>query len=219
MNSRTLLRLIPFINEGSHTRKELSEKSGLGDRLTKEMLQQLAASNIGHLEYGYITFSGRDKISSAILAVKMGCSLEEVSKQIEWRDFEDIVSEMLSADGYTVRRNFRLKKPRVEIDVLAFKNKICLAIDCKHWKRTVGASTMKRLVERQVERAEHLAKSGEEFKPRLQHIYPVIATLYEEDVKMIDRVSIVPITKFTGFLREFEGYSRYLKDVCNLEPE
>ncbi len=219
MNPRTLLRLIPFINEGSHTPKELSEKSGLGGRLTKELLEQLASSNIGQIQYGEITFSRSDKISSAIMAVKMGCSIDEVSKQIEWRDFENIVSEILSADGYTVRRNFRLKKPRLEIDVLAFKNNICLAIDCKHWRRTVGASTMKKLVDRQIKRAENLAKSGEGFEGPLHHIYPVIATLYEEDVLMIDRVPIVPITKLTGFLREFEGYLGNLKDVCSLEPE
>lgn len=218
MNPRTLLQLMPFIDEGVYAPKELAVKSGLGESLILELLRQLAANDIGRFEDSGVTFTKRDKMSSALLAVKMGCSIDEVSKQVGWRDFEEIVSDMLASEGYVVKKNFRLKKPKIEIDVLAIKNSdICLAIDCKQWRRTIGKSVMKRLVDRQIERAEHLAKSVGEGKPRFRHIYPIIATLYEEDVKMIDRVSIVPITKLTGFLREFEGCTESLKDIGGIE--
>lgn len=213
MNPRTLLHLIPFISEGRHSSTDLAAKSGLGETVTEEILTYLAASGVGRLEYGGVTFSGRDRVLSAVMALQAGCSVDEVSSRVGWRDFEDIVSEILAAYGFTVKRGFRLKKPQMEIDVLAFKGNVCLAIDCKQWRRTAGESVMKRVAEKQMMRSERLARSGEEVKCGSQHIYPVITTLYEEVVKIVEGVAVVPVTKLTGFLQEFEGYREVLKDV------
>ncbi len=216
MNPRTLLHLIPFISEGRHSSTDLAAKSGLGETVTEELLTYLAASGVGRLEYGGVTFSGRDRVLSAVTALQAGCSVDEVSSRVGWRDFEDIVSEILAAYGFTVKRGFRLRKPRMEIDVLAFKGNVCLAIDCKQWRRTAGESVMKRVAEKQMMRSERLARSGEEeaVERGFQHIYPVITTLYEEAVKIVEGVAVVPVTKLTGFLQEFEGYRGVLKDVC-----
>jgi hypothetical protein len=217
MNPRTLLLLTPYLDQGRHNIKELAEKSGLGKLVVHDLLLYAAANGIGRFDGNIANFGWRDKISCALLAVQLGCSVDEASSQIGWRDFEDLVGELLVAEGYTVKMNVRLKKPPAQIDIFAYCGNTGLAIDCKHWKRTMGAASMRLVVARQRLRAERLVGEGSKDPPLLQRFYPVIATLYEEDVHLIDGVPIVPIVKLANFLRGFEGYTENLRDVCCTE--
>ncbi|MCL5068437.1 MAG: restriction endonuclease [Thaumarchaeota archaeon] len=45
--------------------------------------------------------------------------------------------------GFETIKNFRMKKPTMEIDLLATKQDLAFAVDCKHWKRTVGAGVVR----------------------------------------------------------------------------
>ncbi len=220
MNPRTLLRLTQFIDEGHYTLEELAEKSGLGELVVQDLLSRLADNGIGGLGGDHsVDFNKGDKVACSVLAVRLGCSVDEASQHIGWRDFEDFVAEIFVADGYTVKRTLRLKKPKAEIDILAYRNGLGLAIDCKHWKRTAGASSMRKVAELQTGRARRLVESSEQGVPSLSSIFPVVATLYEENVQLINGVPVIPVTRLGGFLREFEGYTSSLRDVCRPEAE
>ena len=219
MNPRTLLRLTQFLDEGQYTLEELAQKSGLGELVVQDMLRQMADNGVGRIIDNSVEFSRGDKVAGAVLAVRLGCSVDEASQHIGWRDFEDFVAEILTADGYTVKRTLRLKKPRAEIDVVAYRNGLGLVIDCKHWKRTAGASSMRKVADLQTGRAKRLIENCDLGIPRLSSLYPVVATLHEENVQLIDGVPVVPVTRLSGFLREFEGYTSALRDVCHLEAE
>jgi hypothetical protein len=222
MNPRTLLHLTQFLDEGHHTFEEISEKSGLGKLVVQDTLRQMADNGVGKLGDHSAEFSRQDKVASAVLAVQIGCSVDEASQHIGWRDFEEFVAEILVANGYTVKRTLRLKKPKAEIDVLAYRNGLGIAVDCKHWKRTGGASSMRKVAELQTGRAKRLVEknnSEENGIPQLSSLYPVVATLHEENVQIINGVPVIPVTRLSGFLSEFEGYTNVLRDVCSLETE
>ena len=126
--------------------------------------------------------------------------LESASSLLDWKEFERFASLAFESLGYETEKNYRLKKPRIEIDILAHRgNAIAFAVDCKHWKRTVGHASMLRICERQVERSLRLIGS-------FQRIVPVVLTWHDEMLRVIENgVPVVPIHKLSDFLVNWES--------------
>ena len=143
---------------------------------------------------------------AAILLCSLGEPIEDVSKMLSWSEFEDMASTLLESVGYEVRRRVRLKEPRCEIDVVAAKEDLALVIDCKHWKKTLGYSTMQRIIEAQINRATALSTTNLSFIKRCNKFLPVILTLYSERPSVVDGVPIVPINLLSNFITEVRGY-------------
>ena len=59
-----------------------------------------------------------NKLKSALLAIKTGVPIEEASRSVDWKDFEGLVAEILESKNFEVIRNFRMKNPTMEIDVI-----------------------------------------------------------------------------------------------------
>ena len=140
-----------------------------------------------------------NKLKTAISAVKSGVPIEEASRDVDWKDFEGLVAEVLESKNFEVVRNFRMKKPTMEIDVVGIRLDTAVLIDCKHWKR-MSNSALEGIVQKQVERVKHYVSITDEIMA-----VPVIVTLYQESVKLINKVPIVPIMQFSSFIDEFYG--------------
>ena len=54
-----------------------------------------------------------------------------------------LVAEILESKHFQVIRNFRMKKPTMEIDVVGIRLGTALLIDCKHWKRMSNSALEK----------------------------------------------------------------------------
>ena len=140
-----------------------------------------------------------NKLKTVLSAIKSGIPIEEASRDIDWRDFEGLVAEILESKNFEVARNFRMKKPTMEIDVVGIRLDTAVLIDCKHWKR-MSNSALEGIVQKQVERVKHYVSITDEIMA-----VPVIVTLYQESVKLINKVPIVPIMQFSSFNDEFYG--------------
>jgi Holliday junction resolvase-like predicted endonuclease len=92
-----------------------------------------------------------DKIKQKFLE---GKQIEEIVKDIDWRDFEELVSEILEKHGFKTWNNFRFKtKKRYEIDLIATKGSKTLLIDCKQWSTgRYKKSALKNAIDDQEER-------------------------------------------------------------------
>jgi Holliday junction resolvase len=154
-----------------------------------------------------VNFDSGDKIRTALLAIKNGIPIEEVSRHIDWKDFEGLVAEILDSNHFDVLRNFRMTKPTMEIDVVGVRLGIALLIDCKHWKR-LSHSALETIVVKQVERVKHYVSSSKDVIA-----VPVIVTLYQEETSFINRVPIVPILQFSSFVDEFYGSLEEIKTI------
>ena len=141
----------------------------------------------------------KNKLKTALLAIKSGVPIEEASRDVDWKDFEGLVAEILESKNFEVVRNFRMKKPTMEIDVVGIRLDTAVLIDCKHWKR-MSNSALEGIVQKQVERVKHYVSITDEIMA-----VPVIVTLYQESVKLINKVPIVPIMQFSSFIDEFYG--------------
>ena len=148
-----------------------------------------------------------NKLKSVLSDIKSGVPIEEASRDVDWKDFEGLVAEVLESKNFEVVRNFRMKKPTMEIDVVGIRLDTAVLIDCKHWKR-MSNSALEGIVQKQVERVKHYVSITDEIMA-----VPVIVTLYQESVKLINKVPIVPIMQFFSFIDEFYGNLEDIKIV------
>jgi len=148
-----------------------------------------------------------NKLKSALLAIKTGVPIEEASRYVDWKDFEGLVAEILESKNFEVMRNFRMKNPTMEIDVVGTHLGTAVLIDCKHWKRMTN-SMLERIVLKQIERVKHYVAITDEIVAA-----PVIVTLYQEETRFISRVPIVPIIQFSSFIDEFYGNLEEIKTI------
>ncbi len=210
MSPRGILELMPMMS-GMGDLGELKEASGLGEEELLGLLRVLEGCGACRVEGNAVLFFDGARIFAALEALKLGCSIEEVSRALTWRDFEGFASMILRKNGFECFGDLRLKKPRVQIDVFAKRGGLGVAIDCKRWKRDPGPSTMARVARMQRRRAELLARSGRDELEGLEYVIPAILTIYESGFRLIEGIPIIPIQKFQGFISEFEGH---LGELC-----
>jgi len=149
----------------------------------------------------------KNKLKTALSAIKSGTPIEEASRDVDWKDFEGLVAEILESKNFEVIRNFRMRKPTMEIDVVGIHLGMAVLIDCKHWKRMTN-SMLEKIVLRQIERVKHYVTTTDEVVAA-----PVIVTLYQEEIRFINRVPIVPIIQFSSFIDEFYGNLEEIKTI------
>ena len=138
-----------------------------------------------------------------------GEEIEMVSKHLTWKDFERFCSGILQGRGYGVRQNIFLRKPRAQIDVFGVSDSVSLAVDCKHWSRGAGHSSLVRIVEAQKARARRLRESLDDHGP----IATVILVLVDEGDRFVSGGAVVPVFALGDFLDNVDAYRDQLELV------
>ena len=170
-------------------------------------LDGMVKDGIGSVKDGFYYFQDGDKLRAAIRLLEGGCQTDEVAQALDWRDFEGLAAQILASGGFAVIRNLMLTNPRREIDVVGIRLGVAMLIDCKHWKRH-SASALKAAVDRQIARTKHyVAKTPGAIA------VPAIVTLYEDRVRFMDNVPIVPIFQLSSFVDEFYGNLDQVKTI------
>ena len=149
----------------------------------------------------------KNKLKTALSAIKSGAPIEEASRDVDWKDFEGLVAEILESKNFEVIRNFRMRKPTMEIDVVGIHLGVAVLIDCKHWKRMTN-SALEKIVLRQIDRVKHYVTNTDEVVAA-----PVIVTLYQEETSFVNKVPIVPILQFSSFIDDFYGNLEEIKTI------
>lgn len=165
--------------------------------------------------------SSRISLDDLKTKMKGGIGIEELTKELDWKDFEGLVAEVFSANGFRTFRNFRFssKKRRYEVDVIALERPRAVVVDCKHWGIRVGKSSALRAAA-----LAHLKRTVE-FSGKLQEFpamnvqdwgevtaLPVLVTLYQERNLENAGVLVVPLFKLNTFVDELRnGFFESLK--------
>ena len=199
MNPKQIVKGINGILEGGVSVTDFSIVTELDEISAKELLYTLVQNGIGTWNDDLVDFDiPNDRLETALFAITLGATIEDVSEYLTWRDFESITGLILEEKDFDVTKNLIFTKPRMEIDVIGKKMDIALLIDCKHWK-TMSKSALDEIVKKQVERVKRYV--ADESISAL----PVIVTLHQEEIQFVDNVPIVPIMKLSSFLDEFVG--------------
>ena len=207
MNTKLLMQAISGVIPGGISTKDFAAIISTDKNTAEKILDMLTQNGIGQTIGNLVNFEDGDKLKTALFAIKNGVPIEEVSRYIDWKDFEGLVAEILDSKHFDVLRNFRLTKPTMEIDVVGVRLGIALIIDCKHWKR-LSHSALETIVVKQVERVKHYISSTKDVIAA-----PVIVTLNQEETSFISKVPIVPILQLSSFIDEFYGSMEEIKTI------
>ena len=199
MNPKQIVKGINGILEGGVSVTDFSIVTELDEISAKDVLYTLIQNGIGTWNDDLVDFDiPNDRLQTALFAINLGATIEDVSEYLTWRDFESLTGLILEEKDFDVTKNLILTKPRMEIDVIGKKMGIALLIDCKHWK-TMRKSALDEIVKKQIERAKKYV--ADENISTL----PVIVTLHQEEIQFVDNVPIVPVMKLSSFLDDFIG--------------
>lgn len=207
MNTKLLIQAISGVIPGGISTKDFAAIISTDKNTAEKILDMLTQNGIGQTIGNLVNFEDGDKLKTALFAIKNGVPIEEVSRYIDWKDFEGLVAEILDSKHFDVLRNFRLTKPTMEIDVVGVRLGIALIIDCKHWKR-LSHSALETIVVKQVERVKHYMSNAKDVIAA-----PVIVTLNQEETSFISNVPIVPILQLSSFIDEFYGSMEEIKTI------
>lgn len=199
MNIQILIKGIRGIIPGGVSVKDFSVVTDTSEDTARQILDNFMQNGIGVFQEDQIHFQDNDKLKTSLLALRMGAPIDEISQILDWKDFEALVSEILELREFDVTRNLTLTKPRMQIDVIGTKAGVSILIDCKHWKR-LSYSALETVVQKQIERAKHYV-----IKEKVRAALPAIVTLYQEEIKFINKVPIIPIFQLDSFCDEFYG--------------
>jgi hypothetical protein len=208
LNIQTIVRGIKGIIPGGLSVKDFCMVTETNEETARKILDNFMQNGIGIFEDNLIYFNENDKLKTSLLAIRMGAPIDEVSFLLDWKDFESLVSEILESREFDTISNVILTKPRMEIDVVGIKNGVVILIDCKHWKR-LSYSSLETAVNKQIERTKRYVA-----KEKIHAAIPAIVTLYQEEVKFINKVPIIPIFQLDSFCEEFYGN---LEEINTLE--
>ena len=193
------MQAISGVIPGGISTKDFAAILSTDKNTAEKILDMLTQNGIGQTIGNLVNFEDGDKLKTALFAIKNGAPIEEVSRYIDWKDFEGLVAEILDSKHFDVLRNFRMTKPTMEIDVVGVRLGIALLIDCKHWKR-LSRSALETIVVKQIERVKYYISNAKDVIAA-----PVIVTLNQEETSFINKVPIVPILQFSSFIDEFYG--------------
>lgn len=196
------------------TYDQFQKASGIESALVaKDVIAFMMSEGIGSDRDGMLSFTWRDRLNMALLALREGAEVERVSQKLTWQDFEKLASEALREHGYNTRTNVRFTRPRMEIDVVGVDGNFAVAIDCKHWKRA-SPSTLSRFYEKQVARATELVRRD----PAIETAVPVILTLYAGHAGfMSGGVPVVPVSSLGSFMTDVKGFLHEIRSVTRRE--
>ena len=207
MNAKLLVQGITGVIPGGVSTEDFAVVTSTDKNTAEKILDMLIQNGIGQTIGNLVNFDDGDKLKTALLAIKNGIPIEEVSRYIDWKDFEGLVAEILDSKHFDVLRNFRMTKPTMEIDVVGVRLGVALLIDCKHWKK-LSNSALETIVVKQIERVKHYVSNAKGVIA-----VPVIVTLNQEETSFISRVPIVPILQLSSFIDEFYGSLEEIKTI------
>jgi Restriction endonuclease len=164
-------------------------------------------------EFG-VPADSTQSVSAALALTRLGCDVDRIARSLAWREFEDYCAMAISAAGYAVSRNVRLRKPTRQIDIVAESPSLVLSVDCKHWQRSAGAAGLAGPALAQAERTRLYVERSR--NAGTTTFLPVLLTMVENQVRVVEGVPIVPLQALREFLssvsRFDEGFS-FIRDA------
>ncbi len=120
-----------------------------------------------------------------------------------WEEFEKFIKDIAEYHGFYTEHRVIFKDDygRSEIDILAKRFDIILAIDAKRYSRGwYRASAIKREAKKHSKRCRRFEKTiGKK-------VIPVIVTLIDDEIFKYEGCLVVPVDKFNDFLNNIHFY-------------
>jgi hypothetical protein len=191
------------------SRVELSDIAS-GARVSESFARDRLTTVIGEARDGCVSLNPKLRIQLALDIARAG-RLEDAARVLTWQEFEQLTEECLKEAGFEAERNVRVKgEGRAwQIDVVGYRGKLAVAIDCKHWNTPGYLSRFKQAADHQRHAASHLLEALEEKGAERRgewQCLPVILTLREPPARLAERAALVSVEMLPGFLSGVTPY-------------
>jgi len=215
-----IITVLKLTNQGAVSHELIKKDAKIPSELVQRLLRKLQKDGLIYFSKNLVEVDSLKRLKLAVEAINLGADLEAVSGFLQWHEFEDIAAVAFERNIYRVRKNlhFKHRGRKWEIDIVACKKPLAICMDCKHWHHGMYPSTLKKIVEEQVERTFALA----DFLPRLSgeiecaswntvKLVPAVLLLVPSKFKFYDNVPIVPVLQLQDFLSQLPAYADSLK--------
>jgi hypothetical protein len=207
--SKRLLALLSHTKGGSISTETLFRIFHEKTRQIEALLQSCGCEGRSVNGKLYYLVSQHSRVVLGMKLCSLGVEISKVAEFLTWGDFEMFVARVAEACGYEVIHDFRLKNPRLQVDVICSKGEFGIAFDCKHWKRD-SISALRPAARAQERRVARIKSSGK--LPQIDLLVPALVGLHENTPRMVGRVPVVPVHT----LNEFLTNAAYFAEDCEL---
>ena len=206
-----LISLLKMTRDGAVLTEDIKRDSKTASNIVMNLLRKLQKEGILYMKEGVVEADANGRMQLAVKALSQGADVESVARFLRWQEFEEIAGVALERNGYAVQRNVRFKQDghRWEIDVVGCRKPIVICVDCKHWRRALSPSFLKKIVAAQAERTSALAESLPNVSLKLEcqnwnkaKFIPAVLAMLPGSLKFYDDVPIVPVLQFQDFISQ-----------------
>ena len=216
--TEAILAILKHTSNGPAQKDVVAKEAGIPGHVLNGLLTDFHRNMLIQLETNQIELSPNQRVNLALYAINQGTDVERVCKVLEWKEFENFSAVAFEKNKFKVKKRFRFKTAQRgwEIDLVAYNQPIIVCVDCKRWKRGWGNSAIRKIADAQAQRAEVLANNFQDIQRKIgidwknATLFPVILSLFPGQVKMYNRVPVVPILQLQNFLDEFLGHASEL---------
>ena len=215
-----IISLLKLTKRGCVLIENVNKDARIPSVVTWELLEKLQNENLIYLKHDTVEVDSSSRLKLAVKVASLGADVEHISDLLCWQEFEEIAAIALKNNSYLVKKNVRFKHEgkRWEIDVIGCKKPLVVCIDCKHWKRAISSSALKRIVELQTQRTQALADSLPNIKLKIEcskwsntKFIPAVLSLIPSAFKFYDKVPVVPVLQLQDFICKLPAYTGSLK--------
>lgn len=214
-----IITILKLTSNGSILNEQIYENIKVPCNVALNLLKKLEKEGLIYFHNNLLETDSFQRLRLAVYAVQLGADLEYVCSFLGWREFERVAVVALERNGYEVMENLRFKHAgrRWEMDVVGSKKPLVVCVDCKHWRRGMYQSVLKKIVEKQVERTFAFAESLNAFE-RFNcaswdkvKVVPAVLSLVPSRFKFYGGVPVVPIFQLQDFLNQLPVHVDRLK--------
>jgi len=161
-----IITILKLTGNGSILNEQIYKDVRIPHNVALNLLKKLEKEGLIYFHNNLLEADSFQRLRLAVYAVQLGADLEYVCSFLGWREFERVAVMAFERNGYEVVENLRFKHAarKWEIDVVGLKKPLVVCVDCKHWRKGLYPSALKKIVERQVERTFAFAESMNAFE-------------------------------------------------------
>jgi Holliday junction resolvase-like predicted endonuclease len=210
-----LVSVLKLTKDGQVPEEIIAKDARVGLGVASRILFHLEKDGIISLSSGVVELSDLGRLRLAVKAISLGVDSERISSFLSWQEFESVSGIALERNGYNVVKNLRFKGAgrRWEIDLVGFRKPLVLCIDCKHWRKSIVQSSLKKIVEEQTERTRAFCEVLPNILQQLEcsrwdraKFLPTIVTLLPGYLKFYEDVPIVSVLQVQDFLLQIPAF-------------
>ncbi len=218
--SEVIIAILKQTQRRHSSHKVLNVESKWPSRDVQKLIAKMQSDGLLYVSGDLLHLDEGQRLSLAVRAVQLGADIERVTSFLHWKEFEDMAAVAFEKNGYKVHKRLRFRHcgRRWEIDLIALKRPIIVSVDCKHWQRGLGPSSLKRIAVEQARRTRALAESLPSPSIRIEcanwdkpKFVPSVLSLVPCRFKFHENVPIVPILQLQDFLRQLPAFADSLR--------